>query len=156
MQCLLSEWGLLSLAFTVKKSNNRSPNDRKWIVPAEQWGAWGGSRGDWAHFLTCQHKTAKRDEREREKTCFKHGSDWRKTKRQKMTKSPRTLSWFVSSFSRNWHIWYIKNDIYKRCPAVNQTVSVPIKFTEFFVGWTSERRRSVRAGVKRLRTLCRK
>lgn len=35
---------------------------------------------------------------------------------------------------RDWHIQHIQNDIYQKCPAVNQIARMPIKFTEFFGG----------------------
>lgn len=91
----------------------------------------------WAHFLTCQERLQKR----KKIPCF-HKMAVVVTKKGGKNGNLKHVLFFVTWFIRDWHIQHIQCDIYKKCPAVNQTVSTPIKFTELFGARSSQRSRS--------------
>lgn len=100
-----------------------------WKAVGRMQGSLGNWQSSWAHFLTCQnkHKT--------KVTVFKDG-------RRQWQSEAHSLHLFPAYHWLTHLTHLIQSDIYKKCPAVNQTVRMPIKFTAFFVGWSSERNRS--------------
>lgn len=115
-------------ASTLKMNNDRSPDVGMWMatVLLKSSGKYAGKSGKQTVLLSplshLSTQTAKK-----KKAVFKDG--------RKQWKSQAHSLHLFPAYHRLTHLTHlIQSDIYKKCPAVNQTVRMPIKFTAFFVG----------------------